>query len=456
MTIVLIHDCIKDNYGLYFEIEAEFNYNIAKKLQYDDIMNEFNDIYNSVLTTIDCAKSSSLKIELRYDISNKVITLERNDIAKLQNSRYSVTEKADGERCFIYITDKGDITRINPNEIIKSFVPLCKKSKINKIYYNTLLDGEMVMIDGKIVFLGFDLLFYNNEDKRNCNLLERLKCLELVINALDQLKFGFIFRMKKFYTTDIFKNSKIIWNNRKKLFKYNLDGLIYTPIYGAYISNIPILKWKDKHSIDIRILYNERYDFTEFHPNAFPYTRKGEVSPNNEYKVNTNNGEKIFYKQKITINNNIFKKLNLVNNFGVLGIQGLLRDDKGKIIKNMEEIIEMEYDLQKEKWVFLRKRLDKVKPNAYKTIISVLDAISGNIDIEEISKLKYIPSPYSKIETKIGLNLTSSNISSNICDFYTYMYERLFKNYKKSDSIIILGCNMCLLKAVKNTYNKLS
>ena len=461
LTILLITDCSNNQSNLYFEIEIEFNHAnfIKKKLTSEQVIEEFKTTSNAILSVIECGKNNPLNVEMRYGMFNQVVTLERQRLSKIINGAYSVTEKADGERVFIYIDDKKNVFRINPTNIITIKAPLSRLEKTLKIS-NTLIDGEMIDIKGKNVFMGFDLLYYDGINCRDYDLETRLSFLKDTIGELNKLKGinGFEFKVKTFYMTNIFTNAYKIWNNRAKLFPYNLDGLIFTPIRGAYQSNLPNYKWKDKHSIDIRILYNSQFNFTEFHPFAMAYKKKGSTEASNAY-VDHKTGI-TYYRQRMTINNlnpakiQLYKKLNLVSSRGELGIYGKLKGSEN--LRNMVDIVEVEYDYDVNKWVYLRTRPDKQKPNAHKTILSVLEAISDNITIEVLSKLKHKKSPYELINkkecyTKIGFNFNSSSIKSNLCDFYTSAYENLFQKTSNS-SILVLGCDLCILKAVVKIY----
>lgn len=466
LTILLILDYKTKKTGLYFEIETEFNYESFHKKRLDSThaIDEFNKNSNAIISIIECSKPSSLDVELRYSMFNQVVTLENSNLHSLTNGNYSVTEKADGERVFIYIDDKKNIYYINPSNIIFNKISLVNLAKSLKIT-NTLIDCEMLHIKGKTVFMGFDLLYFDGCNYRNYNLVHRLKYLKLTINELNKLK-NYLFKIKTFYMNDVFNNASKIWNNRSKLFPYNLDGLIFTPIRGSYQSNLPNYKWKHKHSIDVRIFYNNKFNFTEFHPNSMPYIKKGSSVALNSYIDHKTNAT--YYKQRINVGNtdiktlSEYKRLNLVNNNGDLGISGKLNGCES--LQNMVDIVEIEYDSDNNKWVFLRTRPDKSKPNAYKTIISVLNAIYDNITIDKISKLIHKKSSYELIndsygicDTTIGFNFIAPSIDSNICDFYTYAYCNILSKCCKTtnSTILVLGCDLCLLKAVSKIYKNI-
>lgn len=467
LSILLYTDAKTNKSNIFYEVEMELNIDKIKKKS-----NLFNIIYESSLCNIsnitNIINCISPKNNINYDnlnsIHNSVSTLERKNIDYLKNAKYAVCDKADGERKFIYIDNIGNMFHINPTE------ELIENNLIGKINSGVselkccLLDGELIEEStSKNVFYGFDILFYNNADCRSLNLPKRLTLLNTCISLINKapikyVKNSYNFSIKKFYLTDIGNKSSYIWNNKNKLFPYNLDGLIFTPINSSYIGYLPILKWKDKHSIDVRILYNRNDDFTEFYSRGYPIIKKDKFNPNKMITINehkTNKG--IFYKSRVNIrghNNpiNEFKDLQLINSNGILGIRGKLYDSSGNQINNMEDIIEVEFLYNEKKWIYLRKRNDKDSANAYLSILSVLNAIVDNITTKNIKSIKYKPSLYEKVGninnncfSDIGFNFIES--SSHINKFYSYCANQLFSNFNSTnlENILILGCNKQIL-----------
>lgn len=447
LTIVLIGT---DTKGIFYEVEMEFDIDyLTKKRDMDLILDNTVSQINKIMTIIDCSKISGVEIEMRYGIFNAVATLERSDINKLQKAEYAVCDKADGERKFVFIDDKKNVFYFNPIEGIIT-KHLIKNIKLDMP--DTLIDCELINDE---FFYGFDILFYKGVDCRNNDLIHRLSLLSQVIDALNRTeikdkkkdkKKQKRFNIKTFYTDDVFKNAANIWNNREKLFPYNLDGLIFTPAKGSYLGNLPNLKYKPLVSIDVRIMYNRDADFTEFYAMGYPIEIKGRVV--NMFIDRTT--KKTYYKHKVTINDFKLKEMGVVNNNGVLGIKGRVENQP-----DMLNIIEMEF-VPHDGWKFLRTRPDKEVPNAHKSIISALNAIKDNITIEEISKLKHIKSPLELIRDKkcydkIGYNFISPNITSEICEFYTYAYLNILDI--KGKSILVLGADLCIFNALlKSAY----
>jgi hypothetical protein len=414
--------------SLSFEVEIEFDVEsytkLAEKPSLDEIISNVNKLILQYKTYIDNNTDISIEDLLETDISNQVVTLERDKIQFLQNSPYSITDKADGERKYLYINNNGVFYYVNPRTFQK--IKIYEDSKIN--IKNSVIDGEF--LETQKLFLGFDCLFINGEDCRSKNLINRLKCLEKIISKIEKGISKIVeVRSKKFYFKNIFKKTKKLWDDREKLFQYHLDGLIYTPINSAYNSSIPTLKWKDKHSIDVRVIYNNRSNFTEFHANGYPQKRNinGQIKITNVWR--RYHGDDL-YKHWIKVNDQSYKNLRLVNQYGLLGFYGRVRT-----LQNMEDIAEFEYDYDKQEWIFLRRRSDKNKPNARLTILSVLKAIEENITLNELSELVYEESEYEKMCEKSCTNIDPIglhyDIVSNKGTSDKRMNWRFFQNFVK-------------------------
>ena len=425
MTILLIN---KDNkVGVFYEVEIEFDNAVLKnKPDADEILRNTVKNINIITTFIDCAKTSPVEVEMYHSILNSVATMERKDLEILKYARYAVCDKADGERKFVFIDSKNDVFHFNPTEGIITKTPLSIKANIP----DTLIDCELT----NDIFYGFDILFFKGSDCRSNDLIKRLSLLNQVITIFNSDKF----KIKKLYLKDVFKNAALIWNDRKKLFPYNLDGLIFTPVRGAYIGNFMNLKYKPLLSIDVRILYTQNTDFTEFYSAGHPIEINGRIV--NAYNVKN----KTYYKSRVTIQDDTLKRMNVINRNGVLGMKGKIAGQP-----DMINIVEMEF-VPDEGWKILRTRPDKENPNTYKSIISVLNAIKDNITIDEISKIKYVQSPLEKVLEKskspdsTGFNFTTPTIKSDICHFYSYVYDNILKSVK-GKSILVLGADICIL-----------
>ena len=170
-------------------------------------------------------------------------TLQKNKISNLYKQVYSVTDKADGDRCFMHIDDKGHVAFLDAN-IDKIWMSNLKSSEFS----NCIIDGERINHNGRILFMAFDILVINNKDIRGNNdyfLQQRLLLLEKIIKTIPESSM-YSAKMKTFYFVNVFLGSQIILEtiNDKP---YKNDGLIFTPMNEPYPlmrkwSNL--LKWK--------------------------------------------------------------------------------------------------------------------------------------------------------------------------------------------------------------------
>jgi len=382
-TLVLTIDHERNTRNFVCEMELEFDNN-NNEVNINEIINELNTIITDIKTLMDNAELEiSIDEEIRGNISNQVVTLEREKLQYLTNSEYTVTDKADGTRTFLHINDIGKVYLINPKTYETKLIYEDSKLKIK----NCVIDGEYLepeQVTSSIeTYLCFDTIYYNGKDIRGEKLKKRLDYGKKIIKSLPKLKVCKM-EMKKFYFKNIYKEAKRIWDNKENLFEYHLDGLIFTPVNATYESSLPTLKWKDKVSIDVRTFYQNRWNFTEFHAHGWKSKKS-----NNVWK--RYHGEPL-YKSWVKINNPEYIEMGLLNERGLLGMRG-----KTRTVNNMEDIAEYEFDIESGEWVFLRKRPDKDRPNARRTIESALKAIAENITINEISDLTYEPSVYSQL-----------------------------------------------------------
>lgn len=194
-----------------------------------------------------------------YTLSIKNIVPENKE-ALIPNirSNYTVTDKADGERKLLLINNTGRVYLIDTN-MTPQFTGAVTA---NKLYFNTLIDGEHVLNDklGRFInlYAAFDIYFINKKDVRKLAFTlqkssreesieqsemiksYRLPALADVVNklALKSVSGGLSpirVNVKSFYTADekqsIFQCCGLILQRVKDgLYEYETDGLIFTPI----------------------------------------------------------------------------------------------------------------------------------------------------------------------------------------------------------------------------------
>ena len=216
---------------------------------------EQKDVVQSYLKLID--KKQKSEANPSDFIGPSSISLEMSNItplnpeSKAANIRmpYTVTEKADGLRKLLYIAPKGKIYLLNTNMRVQ--FTGCKSN--NTELYDSLLDGEHVLHDkfGKFInlFLVFDIYFRRGKDLRPLPFLAtqtlkypktRHDVVYQVLGKLDMVsitgkdKPPLTIEAKTFYKSEgdgIFNQcKKILGNIEDGIFKYETDGLIFTPI----------------------------------------------------------------------------------------------------------------------------------------------------------------------------------------------------------------------------------
>lgn len=374
-----------------YEILIEFNYHLINKKKLEYLIDKYRAKILFYLNLQNILKPKISKLfKLKYinelnKILNKPVTLERDDINKLK-MYYTITEKADGERHLLIIDKYGVMFLINNKFEIK-----CISKHPFKHLQNCILDGEFLSIsensDKINKYLIFDILEYNNKSMLNKKFIERLKYLNLAFRELDN-KHELLFnktieiKIKEFYilkdfiddipqfATDIDKGTEIIkypflniipknnykevltnlWINRDKKFSYLLDGLIFTPLNGLYIPidrTYMIYKWKDKHTIDVRVIPDSKKDLI-WH---FDVNRSSKLSNHDFIKD---------YVYDESLDNSDI---------------GIAENDIIEFIWNGKQFIP------------LRIRNDKIKPNARLTVESVINAIKDDIKIDELFEI---------------------------------------------------------------------
>jgi hypothetical protein len=181
--------------------------------------------------------------------------MENSTIPNIRNN-YTVTEKADGDRHLLFINSNGMIYLINTNMNVIFTGAMTK----NKDYFNSLLDGELIINDkngGFInLFAAFDIYYINKNDVRAYSFMpgslekDASKCryplLKGLIKKLNPISYEdpgknnispIRISHKNFYpsnpeTTNIFEACyDLIRKFKNNLFEYNTDGLIFTPAF---------------------------------------------------------------------------------------------------------------------------------------------------------------------------------------------------------------------------------
>ena len=343
-----------------------------------------------------------------YFLAPKPVTLEIKNLIDYEQAigvtsilqNYAVTDKADGERMLLYIDDTGTCYLINNTYQVKN---MGIKAKSNAIY-NTLLDGEYITMyqmkdTKKDMFAAFDIYFLGGDNIMNLPLMDgskpsRYSKLKLIMdNSYWEYGDTTVEITAKNHIqangTDMFKACKEILENN---WKYEIDGLIFTPVDLAVFSYYPnqykkvrgssvvwekVFKWKPPQQNTIDFLVKEKEGiYTDENNNNYKrfelYTGYNSTQWENipVYK----GVQKVFYKDKYQIDEEyqakLFKPIENYNpNVSIalvpINKAGQAITENNEVIEN-HMIVEMSYTVNKNKnvslcWNALRVREDKTR-----------------------------------------------------------------------------------------------
>lgn len=242
-------------------------------------------------------------------------SLEIQHVTDSIPNKYTVTDKADGERYGLVVNDN-HVYLISGTMDVKA-TGLDIGEKLGKKYNGTILDGELIFIPRKnrYLYMVFDCLFLGEDDERDTqSFLDRLDRVDEIVNDCFILKGQKGFKPKKYTGSfddskikqfhekqiiemmknlnhdidveqryplirrkyfipslggkpnEIFKYTQLLWtlytNSNKVTCPYTLDGTVYHPLEQKYVTSVREsekhdYKWKpeDKNSIDFYITF---------------------------------------------------------------------------------------------------------------------------------------------------------------------------------------------------------
>lgn len=502
-----------------YELEIELNNkDIDKDYNKKDIITELFNIIGNILMVIEDneyiikeqIKNSVLSdyLELsyglklssiqkpnnpkKYFIGVQPVTLQKENLLKDSDisiqKDYSVTDKADGERNLLYISNKdGKLYLIDNRLNIKYTGMYCEESD----YYNTIIDGEYVTKDryGSDInnYLAFDIYYSNNKDVSTLPLISDNKSrLGILKEIFNKNNFGsvtnnnFKLEVKEFLTgndEEIFKKSKEILEREN--YSYNRDGLIFTPtnltVGGKNIndkkSNLSTtwyraFKWKppEENTIDFLVEFVSDVKYKSFtHKYCKLY-----VGYNEDIKINITD----------ILNHNFQDQTNGKYEFDECYIEmkdsKILTEEKEEISDNM--IVEFRYDKNNDKflrWIPYRIRYDKTElyritndisntANYLNTAQRVFDTIENPILEENINGNEKITIDIVNKENNdndiyyMREKNRDDSLTRSLLDFHNYWVKDkfLYSRFAGNNSLFEIACGKGgdLRKWAKSNY----
>lgn len=414
-----------------------------------------------------------------------LVTLEKRHLNKdLPNNilkDYTVTIKADGLRCGLYIARDRKVLLIRNKSDIITWTGITAK---NDAYVGTFIDGELIV--QKNLFCIFDVYRYKTQDVKNLPLLSndedliknpkrcRLGFAQLFVKDLNT---DFIMnpsatplevQTKLFYAGDGIAMEEAINALLDTKYEYETDGLIFTPRLSPVAPREDtrmstwnkVYKWKPSHQNSIDFLLRMNPTDT-FDPKTGEKAKHGELfvtlTPKDYfiYPRETVNGEYIpkKYEDEDVKVPAVFQPSNPKDPDAYhiyIPVDGRNRpvDINGNVVKD-NTIIECSFDIEKYKWVVMRTRYDKtfqhrvLKRANFGNRYDVADNIwtSMHIPITETTirsiqsnppSEEYFDNAYYNDELKL-----QSRAFKDITAFHNVIKYKLYENNVKEKDVLL-------------------
>lgn len=338
------------NSKYHYEIEIEYLDNI-NNLKEGEIIEKLDMIKNKglndhkhILKKIQSLFSDKIEYNRKFkklpahmmrfkEITNHLITLNSKNINNIFKN-FSVTEKADGENNFVFVSKDGVFLLNDRSKITKLPLELSDKTLVN-----SLLNGEYVNYLN--AFYTFDILIYKGREVTNEYLPKRytyMKEFEKGIKSNDKFKL----QTKKYYMSDMIKSSNKIYNETK--FPYQIDGLVFTPIDQPFRS--VAYKWKPLNEVTTDFLVKKSHEPDTFY--LYVTINKTDLQ---KYNIRVDDDhEKMF---PMYSRNAFYVPIK----FQMPNVKEKTYLVKDKTLKD-NTVVEFSYD---KKWVPMRLRVDKTE-----------------------------------------------------------------------------------------------
>ena len=495
-----IRDMLKQPHTYELEIEFENKTSqIDNKLIVEDLLNIMTTIsqafyQSSFLLPVSDIQRYQQEFKMTSNIFLNPVTMFRRHL-NAENPHnilkdYTVTNKADGQRCGLYIARDRRIIMITP-----SFqVTWTGITAENDSHSGDFIDGEYIA--EKQLFCIFDVYRFRGRDTRGLPLMKsdedtlknplnsRLGCARTFVDDL-RTKFRMTpslnplrIETKLFLAGDGLAMEECIQTLLDTKFEYETDGLIFTPRSSSVAPPddrkgktwLRVYKWKPPHLNTIDFLIKVSADET-FDPVVKGKAKKGELY------VSRTPGEDIVYPRETMTGEYVPRKLpddlQLVANtntrvpsvfqptvprdpdayqmFVPVNDKSLTVDSQGNRVED-NTIVECSFDIDTRRWSILRTRYDKtyqyrvLREPQYGNDINTANSIWTSIHVPVTEDMirafasnppdaTYEDDMYYRDDLKRG-----SRIFNDVYDFHNRIKDSLYKqNVKKDDTLLELA-----------------
>jgi SAM-dependent methyltransferase len=301
-------------------------------------------------------------------IGPQPITLEVTDVSKLHNENYSVTPKADGERCHLYIDSEGE------GYIINNRFDVMKTGVKYDAVTNSVYDAEVMSSPPSYIVYLFDCYIHNKQSIVQRDLASRTELIDSVVKA------------DAVYNIIEKKHDDIDENSMRKVYSYKTDGYIFTSKRGLDKRD-PVYKWKpqNENTVDFQVQVQVVLDDKSKETKKLVHLYVGSTPTSAEEYFTTPSKKyvKTPFRPSITRPDYVTDKI-------IIGMYD--KCINGDAIED-NTVIEMFFDLNEKHWVPYRVREDKtniahrtntITANNFKTALNIWKTIIFPVNIDNI------------------------------------------------------------------------
>ena len=498
-TPQLVRDILKEQHS--YELEIEFvkrDTKLEESAIVTDLLGMIEEIYKSFYQTqflLSVSDMQRYKEEFEKSGSKfyNLVTLERRHIREdmphniLQG--YTVTNKADGERCGLYVSRDRKLLRIISNTGQITWTGYTAKSQS---HFGDFVDGEF--ISGSNLFCIFDMYHYRGSDAKNLPLMlesdektmknptqSRLGCSRLFVEDLEKdftiapTSTPIRIETKLFFAGDDKAMETSIQDMLAMEFEYETDGLIFTPRMSRVAPPedrekntwIRVYKWKpaSQNSIDflLRISGDETFD-----PLLKQHVKEGQLF------VSRTSGDIILYPRKtitgeyvqpelpedlrrITENKDRIPSLfqptsppdpEAYRIYLPLNERKLPVDKEGVKIET-NTIVECAYDTDMGRWIVMRTRYDKtyqyrvLKAQQYGNDIRTANSVWSSIHVP-VTKDMIMNVVTNPIHDSVDSDMyyrddlkRNKRVFADVYNFHLQIKEKLYRDYVRPGETLL-------------------